>query len=123
MAGEEIRLLVEQLRGIVSILQHADPDDRRAVYQELNVSIDYHTDGRLHVKAGTRWSDENAMLLGVYSSIEKAQRRIERARLLPGFRRFPNDFIVDEYEVDHDEWTSSFATPTEDGWVDDPNPA
>ena len=52
MTGEEIRSLVEQLRGIVSILQKADPEDRRAVYQELNVSIDYHTDGRLHVKAG-----------------------------------------------------------------------
>ncbi|MEO5837359.1 MAG: hypothetical protein ABIQ73_28565 [Acidimicrobiales bacterium] len=62
------------------------------------------------------------MLLGVYSSDEKAQRRIETARLLPGFRRFPNDFIVDEYEVDRDHWTSGFATPLEDGWVDDPDP-
>lgn len=52
MTGEEIRSLVEQLRGIVSILQNADPEDRRAVYQELNVSVDHHTDGRLHVKAG-----------------------------------------------------------------------
>jgi hypothetical protein len=38
--------------GIVAILQNADPEDRRAVYRELNVSIRYHTDGRLHVKAG-----------------------------------------------------------------------
>lgn len=52
MTGEEIRSLVEQLKGIVAILQTADPEDRRAVYQELNVSITYHTDGRLHVKAG-----------------------------------------------------------------------
>ena len=52
MTGEEIRSVVEQLKGIVAILQNADPEDRRAVYQELNVSIRYHTDGRLHVKAG-----------------------------------------------------------------------
>ena len=52
MTGEEIRSLVEQLKGIVAILQTADAEDRRAVYQELNVSIRYHTDGRLHVKAG-----------------------------------------------------------------------
>jgi site-specific DNA recombinase len=52
LTGEEIRSLVEQLKGIVAILQTADPEDRRAVYQELNVSIRYHTDGRLHVKAG-----------------------------------------------------------------------
>ncbi|MEO8698110.1 MAG: hypothetical protein ABI658_31725 [Acidimicrobiales bacterium] len=52
MTAEEIGLLVEQLKGIVAILQTADPEDRRAVYQELNVSIRYHADGRLHVKAG-----------------------------------------------------------------------
>ena len=52
MTAEEIRSLVEQLKGIVAILQTADPEDRRAVYQELNVSINYHADGRLHVKAG-----------------------------------------------------------------------
>jgi hypothetical protein len=52
MTGEEMRSIVEQLKGIVAILQNADPEDRRAVYQELNVSIRYHADGRLHVKAG-----------------------------------------------------------------------
>ena len=52
LTSEEIRSLVEQLKGIVAILQHADPEDRRTVYQELNVSIRYHADGRLHVKAG-----------------------------------------------------------------------
>jgi site-specific DNA recombinase len=52
MTREEIRTIVEQLKGIVAILNEADPEDRRAVYQELNVSITYHTDGRLHVKAG-----------------------------------------------------------------------
>jgi hypothetical protein len=52
MTRDEIRSLVEQLKGIVAILGTADPQDRRAVYQELNVSIDYHPDGKLHVKAG-----------------------------------------------------------------------
>ena len=52
MTSEEIRSLVEQLEGIVAIIQTAHPEDRRAVYQEINVSITYHTDGRLHVKAG-----------------------------------------------------------------------
>ncbi len=54
MTREEIRSLVEQLMGIVGVLQNAHPDDRRAIYQELNVSIRYHTDGRIHVKAGPR---------------------------------------------------------------------
>ena len=54
MTREEIRSVVEQLKGIVAMLNNADPEDRRAVYQELNVSITYHTDGRLHVKAGPK---------------------------------------------------------------------
>ncbi len=52
MTGEEIRSLVEQLKGIVGVLENAYPEDRRSIYQELNVSVHYHTDGRLHVKAG-----------------------------------------------------------------------
>lgn len=52
LTDDEIRSLVDQLKGIVAILQTADSESRRAVYQELNVSIRYHTDGRLHVKAG-----------------------------------------------------------------------
>ena len=52
MTGEEIRSVVEQLKGIVGVLENAHPEDRRAIYQELNVSIRYRTDGRLHVKAG-----------------------------------------------------------------------
>jgi hypothetical protein len=51
MTGEEIRSLVHQLKGLVALLENADPADRRAVYQKLNVSIEFHTDGRLHVRA------------------------------------------------------------------------
>jgi hypothetical protein len=43
---------VEQLNGIVAILDKAEPEDRRAVYQQLNISNAYHTDSRLQVKAG-----------------------------------------------------------------------
>jgi len=54
MTRQEIRSIVEQLTGIVALLNSADPEDRRAVYRELNVSITYHTDGRLHVQAGPK---------------------------------------------------------------------
>jgi hypothetical protein len=54
MTGEEIRSLVEQLKEILAILQTADPEERRAAYNELNISVRYHTNGRLHVKARTQ---------------------------------------------------------------------
>ena len=64
---------------------------------------------------------EAFFLLGVYSSRDAAERRVEKARLLPGFRRYPEGFVVDEYEVDHDEWTSGFTEFDHDGRkVEDP---
>jgi DNA invertase Pin-like site-specific DNA recombinase len=52
LSKDDIRSLVLQSKGIVEILAQADPEDRRAVYQELGVSIIYHRNGRLHVSAG-----------------------------------------------------------------------
>ena len=66
--------------------------------------------------------DEEGKLLGVYSSAASAQRRRDHAKSLPGFRLFPEDFVIDEYEMDQDQWTEGFAIATADGWVDDPDP-
>jgi site-specific DNA recombinase len=49
----EIKALVGQLRDIASILDDADPKDRRAVYDELGVTLTYHPDARtVRVGAG-----------------------------------------------------------------------
>lgn len=52
LTNEEIRSLVEQLKGIVGVLEHASAESRRAVYQQLNVALEYHTDRRIRVTAG-----------------------------------------------------------------------
>lgn len=49
-------------------------------------------------------------LLGVYSTRDLAEQRRERALELPGFREAPNDFVIDEYEVNRDEWTTGYVT-------------
>jgi hypothetical protein len=49
---DEIKDLVGQLKGIVAILQNADPADRRAVYRELTLAVLYHDDGSMQVTAG-----------------------------------------------------------------------
>ncbi len=36
----------------MAILEGADPEDRKAVYRELNLSVVYHNDGRMQVAAG-----------------------------------------------------------------------
>ncbi|MGD9754136.1 MAG: recombinase family protein [Acidimicrobiia bacterium] len=52
LTSEEIRSLVEQLNGIVGVLANASAESRREIYQQLNVAIEYHTDGRMRVTAG-----------------------------------------------------------------------
>jgi hypothetical protein len=47
MTSTEIKQLVTQLKGIVAILANAEPEDRKAVYSELNLAIVYHDDGRM----------------------------------------------------------------------------
>jgi len=52
MTSGETKDLVTQLKSIVAILANAEPEDRKAVYSELNLAIVYHDDGRMQVSAG-----------------------------------------------------------------------
>jgi homoserine kinase type II len=52
--------------------------------------------------------EEEVKLLGVYSSEQKAEKARERARSLPGFRDYPENFHIDRYAVDRDHWTEGF---------------
>lgn len=52
--------------------------------------------------------DDNAKLLGVYSSEENARRRIEKYKLLPGFTRGEGAFTIDAYEIDVDHWNEGY---------------
>ncbi|MCB0991966.1 MAG: zinc ribbon domain-containing protein [Acidimicrobiales bacterium] len=52
LTATEIKTIVRQLKGIVAILATADPEDRKAVYRELNLAVTYHKDGHMQVTAG-----------------------------------------------------------------------
>jgi hypothetical protein len=78
---------------------HADNEDGRQRHRE---SV-----------AGRWYADEEAgddeKLLGVYSTNEAAEARIQDARGMPGFQDEPDCFLAQRYEVDHDEWTTGFV--------------
>jgi hypothetical protein len=59
-----------------------------------------------HIRDG---DEENAKLLGVFSSREKAADCQRRALLRSGFADFPDDFTVDEYELNVDQWLDGFV--------------
>jgi hypothetical protein len=41
-------------------------------------------------------------IIGYFSCKEKAEKIKLEYKNLPGFRDYPNDFIIDEYEMDKD---------------------
>ena len=69
----------------------------------MNVFVLHH----MHAMEG---GEEDAKLLGVYSSRELAEAAQKRASELPGFRDLPNGFVIDSYEVDRDEWREGYVT-------------
>lgn len=60
------------------------------------------------------WDDANgceeAKLIGVFRTEEKANEAVERSRSLPGFCERPEDFFVDRYELDRIHWETGFVT-------------
>jgi len=60
-----------------------------------------------HMPDGT----DDDKILGVYSSRQVAEeRRDTKYRLLPGFREPDGEFVIDEYQVDQDNWEEGFIT-------------
>jgi hypothetical protein len=53
--------------------------------------------------------DEDVKLIGVYSSMAKAEAAAERLRTHPGFADSPDGFTTDAYGIDQDQWTEGFV--------------
>jgi hypothetical protein len=54
--------------------------------------------------------EEDAKLIGVYSSKTQAQVAKKRMVLLPGFAEHPRSFVIDKYEIGKDHWAEGFVT-------------
>jgi hypothetical protein len=48
--------------------------------------------------------------IGVYSTRPEAEAAISRMAKLPGFADYPKGFVIDEYTLNQDHWTSGFVT-------------
>ena len=51
---------------------------------------------------------DNAKFLGIYSTREKAESDIKHYITLPGFKDYPNDFYINEYELDKNYYEDGF---------------
>jgi hypothetical protein len=61
--------------------------------------------------------EEDAKLIGVYSSQELAEQARQRVATQPGFREAPTGFCIDRYTVDQDNWREGYATETHEDIV------
>jgi hypothetical protein len=71
-----------------------------------NSDVAHRADGEVRVD---EQAGDEVTLLGCYSTEERANDRIDRARLLPGFVDEPDCFVVSRYEIDHDAWTDGYV--------------
>lgn len=61
------------------------------------------------IGADEGWDDDGTeRLVGIYSSIGKAEAAIARLRALPGFQDWPEGFRIFEAWLDHDSWTEGY---------------
>ncbi|MBM0103464.1 hypothetical protein JM946_01860 [Steroidobacter sp. S1-65] len=47
--------------------------------------------------------------IGIFSSEANAQQAIERLKLLPGFKDYPENFNIGGYELDKSFWVDGFG--------------
>ncbi|MDQ1236450.1 hypothetical protein QE450_003948 [Paenibacillus sp. SORGH_AS306] len=53
---------------------------------------------------------EHSKIIGIYSSREIAEFTIIKYKKLPGFKDYPYEFFIDEYELDEDNWEEGFVS-------------
>jgi len=52
--------------------------------------------------------EDSTKMLGIYSTQEEAEKAIKFLSDKPGFRDSPDDFLIDEYEIDKISWSEGF---------------
>jgi len=55
---------------------------------------------------------EDVKFIGVYSSRERAQATAARLSQESGFSDAPDDFHIDEYRVDQNQWVEGYVSLT-----------
>lgn len=51
---------------------------------------------------------EEARMIGIFSSVNKANEVIKKHKKLPGFKEYPDGFIVDTCKMEEEDWESGF---------------
>jgi len=55
---------------------------------------------------------DETKFIGIYSNREEAEKAVGRLKTMPGFRDRPDDFHIEEYELNKDHWSEGYSTMT-----------
>jgi hypothetical protein len=53
---------------------------------------------------------DETKLIGIFSSKEKAEKAIEEYKKISGFKNYPENFYIDQYELDKRHWEEGVIT-------------
>jgi len=53
--------------------------------------------------------NEDVKNIGIYSSEKAVQAAINRLKDKPGFKKYPDIFVFDAYDLDEDNWQEGFG--------------
>ena len=53
---------------------------------------------------------DETKIIGIFSSKEKAEKTIEECKNFSGFKNYPENFYIDQYELDKRNWKEGFIT-------------
>lgn len=56
--------------------------------------------------------EEDVKLIGVYSTLERAEAAVSRAKARRGFAEAVDGFSIGRYALDEDHWTEGYVTVT-----------
>uniref|UniRef100_UPI004055F5D6 DUF7336 domain-containing protein n=1 Tax=Chitiniphilus eburneus TaxID=2571148 RepID=UPI004055F5D6 len=62
-----------------------------------------------HIYGNDECESENYKFLGVFDSAESAEKAIEFLSGLPGFRDYPDGFLIEKYAMNDVHWTEGFG--------------
>jgi hypothetical protein len=57
--------------------------------------------------------EEEIKLIGIYSSMEKANATLQRLKSKPGFVDYPDNFEIFDVKLDRDGWTEGFFSASD----------
>lgn len=61
----------------------------------------------------TSFGDDEEKFIGAYSTEEKAKEAITQLKTQPGFKDYPDDFLIDPCTIDKTQWPEGFITVAE----------